>query len=346
MTSLFVAMADTLAVVRRRNGHWQADLQLTEMPVQCVAADPLRPERLYCGTFGKGLWRSDDAGASWQPVGEGIPYAQIMAVAVSTLERAGGYGVVWAGTEPSALFRSEDGGATWQERPTLRELPSAPTWSFPPRPYTHHVRWIQPDPHVAKRLFVSIEMGGVMRSLDAGLTWEDRKPDGPRDAHTLRMHRLAPNRLYAAAGDGLMRPGNGYAESDNGGATWQQPDEGLHHHYLWGLALDPGNPDTILISAATDPGHAHDPNRAESTLYRRTAGGPWQEVCAGLPPSQGRLAAALAANESEPGVFYTGTQDGLYRSADAGRNWEPLAVVWPENAPAGRMHDIVVTETA
>jgi hypothetical protein len=29
---------------------------------------------------------------------------------------------------------------------TLRQLHSAPTWSFPPRPYTHHVRWMTPDP--------------------------------------------------------------------------------------------------------------------------------------------------------------------------------------------------------
>ena len=28
------------------------------------------------------------------------------------------------------------------QSPALTELPSVPTWSFPPRPYTHHVRWI------------------------------------------------------------------------------------------------------------------------------------------------------------------------------------------------------------
>jgi len=43
-------------------------------------------------------------------------------------------------------------------------------------------------------------MGGVMRSLDKGLSWEDRKPGSQLDGHTLRMHKLAPHRIYESAG--------------------------------------------------------------------------------------------------------------------------------------------------
>jgi hypothetical protein len=55
-------------------------------------------------------------------------------------------GAIYAGTEPSALFRSDDGGRTWRELRALLDLPSSPTWSFPPRPWTSHVRWIPPNP--------------------------------------------------------------------------------------------------------------------------------------------------------------------------------------------------------
>ena len=134
VTTAYIAMEDGLLVVRRQTDGWRAQHRLEGLPTYCLAADPARPEHLYCGTFGRGLWRSEDGGAAWQPVGDGIAYGEVMAVAVSPLERANGHGVVWAGTEPSALFRSEDGGATWVERPALRTLPSAPTWSFPPRP--------------------------------------------------------------------------------------------------------------------------------------------------------------------------------------------------------------------
>src|SRR5258708_37586589 len=97
------------------------------------------------------------------------------------------------------MFLSEDGGQSWIEWLALKYLPSAPSWSFPPRPWTHHVRWIQPDPNVAERIFVGIELGGVMRSVDGGLTWEDRKPGAQPGSHTLRAHRLAPPTGYQAA---------------------------------------------------------------------------------------------------------------------------------------------------
>src|SRR5260221_601021 len=78
-------------------------------------------------------------------------------------------GVIYAGTEPSAIFRSEDVGETWRECRGLIELPSAHEWSFPPRPETHHVRWIEPDPHTQGRLFAAIEAGALIRSPDAGV---------------------------------------------------------------------------------------------------------------------------------------------------------------------------------
>lgn len=335
MTHLYLATGDALAVIRPRRSRWEAALELVGLPTQCAAADPLRPERLYCGTFGRGAWRTDDAGRSWRPVGEGIAYGEIMSVAVSAVERAGEAGVVWAGTEPSALFRSEDGGATWSERGALRSLPSAPTWSFPPRPWTHHVRWIMPDPVAPARLFVAIELGGVMRSLDAGVTWEDRKPGSQPDAHTLGAHPLAPGRVYEAAG-------GGYAESRDAGATWRRADTGLRHRYLWSLAVDPEDPETIVVSAAAGPFEAHTAEGAESVLYRRTAGQGWQEVRDGLPDPRGTRAYELAANPAEPGVFYAATRDGdLFRSADAGHAWKRLDVDWPERYRPRDAHALV-----
>lgn len=323
VTRLYVAAGNALAVLTRTagSGDWQAMLRLQGLSVQCVALDPRRPERVYGGTFGQGMWVSSDAGETWAPAGEGISHSEVMAVAVSALERGGGpddLGVVWVGTEPSASFRSEDGGRTWQERPSLRAVPSAPTWSFPPRPWTSHVRWIAPDPHVAERVFVGIEAGGVLRSLDAGVTWEDSKPAAQRDAHTLATHPRAPERVYEASG-------GGYAQSDDGGASWRRDDEGLRWRYLWGMAADPADPDTVVVSASRSAHQAHrDP---EATLYRRTRETAWEEVRAGLPPAAGTYAYVLATHPAEPGVFYAAPHRGaFYRSADAGRTWEQLAI--------------------
>ncbi len=346
MTNILAALSDSLLRLQGQQGHWQVQRHLEGLPTQCLAADPLRPERLYCGAFGQGLWMSADAGRSWQPAGEGIRSPQIMSVAVSKTERAGAWGVVYAGTEPSAIYRSEDGGATWQELPGLLALPSAPTWSFPPRPYTSHVRAIGLDPLRPGVLAVAIEAGALVRSFDGGQTWQDRQPDGPFDTHTLGLPPQRPGWIYSAAGDGFMQPGRGFAESHDGGDTWERPDAGLQHHYLWGLAVDPADQDTIVVSAANGPRQAHDLNQAASAIYRRTAGNPWQQVEQGLPTSQGMLACALAVNEAEPGVFYAASNQGIYRSPDAGQSWERLDIPWPGPMRQQRAASLLVTEAA
>lgn len=328
---IYAAMADGLLVAGRRNGSWWTGGRLAGSSPQAVTVDPSRPEVIYCGTFDRGLWRSMDAGDSWERVGEDVVRDPVMAVAVSAAERSGEHAVVYAGTEPSAVYRSEDRGETWRELGGLSELPSASEWSFPPRPKTHHVRWISPDPNTSGRLFVAIEAGALIQTPDGGETWKDRTPDGPLDTHTLATHKDAPDRLYSAAGDGFMAAGYGYAESGDAGATWRRISEGLQHHYLWGVAVDPGDPETVVVSAASSPWKAHNCRAAESTVYRKIAGEPWREIQEGLPDVEGRNVAVLASNGDEPGVFYALTNDGMYRSPDAGSIWERLEIGWQDH---------------
>lgn len=328
MNRIYAAMESELLVIEGVERP-RTERRLEGRKPQCLAADPLRPELLYCGTADRGMWRSADAGDSWEPVGEGIRYPNVTAVAVSAAEQMDGRGIVYAGTEPSTLFRS-DGGGSWRELEGMRRLPSSSEWSFPPKPGTSHVRWISPDPAVPGRLFVCIEAGALIKSEDGGETWEDRVDDGPLDTHTLAVHKDAPGRLYSAAGDGYLSVGRGYAESPDAGGSWQRFSDGLTDHYLWGLAVDQADPETVIVSAASGVRQAHSSEVAESAIYRREGGRPWQEVSSGLPDREGTTASVLAAGGDEPGVFYAINNHGLYRSADAGKEWERLGVSWPE----------------
>jgi photosystem II stability/assembly factor-like uncharacterized protein len=316
MTRTYVALPDAVLVVS--NG--TAGRQLDGSSPMCLAADPSRDGRIFCGTWDRGLLRSDDAGESWMRLG----YEQVTAVAVDA------DGVVYAGTEPSTLYRSEDSGTSWTECRAMRDVPSAPTWSFPPRPHTSHVRWITPDPAVPGRIFVCIEAGALLRSTDGGETWQDRRPEGPIDTHTLVA---SGGRLYSAAGDGFILPGTGFSVSRDAAETWERPDEGLRDHYCWGVAVDGTDADTIVLSAAPGPFEAHGEQGAESTIYRRTGSTDWTESRDGLPPRAGTNASVLAWHE---GAFYAANNVGLFRSTDAGASWEPLITL------PGRAHALVI----
>lgn len=320
MSTLVLATEPAL-LIARHGSTWLVEEHLKGESPESLAADPDNPARVYCGTWGNGLWRSDDAGRTWDPVGAGIAHAEITAVAVSPSER----GVVYAGTEPSAVFRSENGGETWHELPGLRALPSSGSWSFPPRPETHHVRWIETDPSVAGRVFVAIEAGALVRTLDGGRTWLDRVREGPFDTHTAATHRMAPGRVYSAAGDG-------YFESDDAGESWSRQVEGLQHRYLVGVAVDPADPDAVIVSAASGPFVAYSPRRAEAYVYRKTARRSFQPAMEGLPDGRGTIASRLATRPGEPGVMYAANNHGVFRTPDAGRTWTPLEIPWPQGA--------------
>lgn len=288
-----------------------------------MAVDPRDPARVYCGTAGAGLFRSGDSGRNWEAVGPGIDHPTITAVAVGYADAADAFGIIYAGTEPSAVYRSETGGQSWVDLAGLRALPSAVAWSFPPRPDTHHVRWIEADVTAADRVFVAIEAGALVRTFDGGRTWHDRVRGGPYDTHTAATHPLAPGRIYSAAGDG-------YFESSDAGESWRSPENGLRHRYLVAVAVDPADPDTVVVSATAGPGTAYRPQRAEAYVYRRTGLERWEQAMLGLPEARGTTASRFGTHPSEPGVIYAANNRGLFRSDDAGRSWKALDISWPE----------------
>src|ERR1700693_2804802 len=179
-----VVVTRAALLIARRASTWTVDEHLPGLSPGCVAVDLSSPAQVYCGTARAGLFRSGDSGRNWKPVGPGIHYPMITAVDVGHAEQADGFGVVYAGTEPSAVFRSDNGGDSWVGPAGLRALPSADTWSFPPRPHTHHVRWIEADVSVADRVFVAIEAGALVRSFDGGGVWGGSVCGGARRTHT------------------------------------------------------------------------------------------------------------------------------------------------------------------
>lgn len=323
MTTLYLGMDRELLIVDQVRPA-DARSMLTDKRIAALATDPTRPDRIWCGTHGDGLLLSDDKGQAWNHPGHDVlPGAlqsgNILSVAVSSIDD-----IVYAGTEPSMLFRSDDGGASWQEMIALKELPSSSTWSFPPKPSTHHVRWITPHPKQADKLLVAIEAGAIVHSTDGGETWTDRTRSSPIDSHTVRIHSKAPDLVRSAAGDG-------YFESKDRGQTWTEGGDGLEWGYCWGLAVDAIEPDLTIMSIAPNARRGHG-GRGEplASIYRQEGDGPWRRVSEGLPNDEGTTLSVLTADPGASGNFYALNNRGLYFSEDGGMSWTRLDVPWKD----------------
>lgn len=310
MTSILIATQSEVLAIDPDRGTMSATAGLTDRPT-CLAAAPLVRGRAWCGTHGRGVFRSDDSGASWRSVG--MAGREITSLAASPVQRD----LVWAGTEPSELWRSADNGKTWQQMRALNALPSSSDWSFPPKPDTHHVRWIACDPADAGRLWVAIEAGALVFTADGGRTWRDRVSGGPYDTHELAIHPDLPKSLRVAAGDG-------YFESDDGGQSWRSPENGLEVGYLRSVAIDPGDSGVIIVSAASGPRSAYVAGVSDGRLYRRAGGGAWVRVSEGWPDPPNTIAPLLAAG-SVAGELWAADERGVHRSADGGVSWEIVA---------------------
>jgi len=278
MPSLLAVTDLGLIRLVERDGALEARLVLEDRRLQCVAVHPRDPNRIFAGSRGRGVWRSDD------------------------------------------------GGSRWRELDALRRLPSAPRWSFPPRPWTSHVRWIAPNPRDADLLLAGIELGGLMRSADGGETWEDHRPGAQRDVHQLAWHPVETQRAYEAGGGGA-------AWSFDAGETWRPADKGRDRHYTWALAVDPDDPDLWYVSASTGPGAAHGRGNAQAYIYRWRGDGPWERLEGGLPQPLDSMPYALLALRE---LLVAGLADGrIYASRDRGDTWALLDV---RGEAPGRIH--------
>lgn len=326
MARLYAATGDGIARLDETNGEWTVELSLEGSGAQCLAADPREPETVYAGLRERGVRRTDDGGRSWRE--SPLPEPGVFSLAVSAAD-----GAVYAGTEPSRLFRSRDRGETWHELDALLDLPSRPSWRFPPRPWTSHVRWIAPSPHDADLILVGIELGGLMRTSDGGASWQDHRPGAQPDAHSLAWHPKIGGRAYEAGGGGA-------AYSEDAGETWQPADAGRDRHYTWSVAVDGDDPELWYVSASTGPYAAHGKGDPQARIYRRRASERWQELKGGLPEPLPAMPYALVVGD---GRLFAGLADGqIWQSRDRGDTWS--ACTFQGNRPPA-LHALVYTST-
>lgn len=337
-----VGTAEGIVELARRDGRWYvAARTLTDKHIGALLTAP--GGAIFAGAYRHGsLHASFDAGLTWQRRDNGLTETDIYSLESISLN---GRLRLFCGTEPARLFVSDDLGETWSERPGLRDVPTVDKWSFPGPPHIAHAKHITFDPRDSRTMYVSIEVGGLLRSDDGGDTWHD-VPGMYEDVHRLVINPSDPRRMYVSGGAGLWR-------SDDGGASWRNTTD--HDAEIGGypdqLAYDPRDPDLMFVAAAKDsPGAWRTTHFAGARISRSRDGGQtWEILGNGLPDRmQGNVEAMCleAAGTNACALFAATTAGEVWVSEDAGDSWSLAVEGLPPISKGGHFQPLMAAGRA
>ena len=230
-----------------------------------ITGVPNQPFVYYAGYTGGGVWKTENAGASWRNISDTFfRTSSIGAIAVADSDP----NVIYVGTGEHAIrgqsssygdgvYRSTDAGKTWTRLGLEATKQIAAVRVHPQNPDLVYVaaqgdRWKgTPD-------------RGVYRSTDGGKTWTlILKGLNPTSgANDLSMDPSNPRILYASFWDHQRvpwqvrsgGPGSGIWKTTDGGDTWTRLTDGLPR--LMGkicLSVSPANPDRVFAIIEADP---------------------------------------------------------------------------------------------
>jgi photosystem II stability/assembly factor-like uncharacterized protein len=301
-----------------------------------VVSDPMV---YYFGGTGGGVWKTVDAGMTWQPISDETDMAgSIGAIAVAPSDA----NVVYVGTGEACprgnvspgngVYRSTDAGKTW----THIGLPEAgQVGAVVVHPRDEDLVYVAALGHI----FGPNEERGVYRSRDGGATWElILQRDENTGAIDLIMDPTNPRILYAALWQ-VRRlphamesggPGSGIFKSTDGGDTWTEitRNEGLPEGTIGkvGIAVSPANPDRVWAIVEADEG---------GVFRSDDAGETWRRVNSDRKLRQRAwyYTHIYADPANEETVYVLNV--GFYKSGDGGKTFDTRISV-----PHGDNHDL------
>jgi photosystem II stability/assembly factor-like uncharacterized protein len=310
-------------IFRRKVGEdgWQ---QLTKgLPeqtnVQAITVHPTNPDVVYIGT-NDGPYRSANRGDSW----ERLDFPKGLE-AWSIAFQAGDPRVIYVGTAPVGVFKSEDGGQSFRKLPKA-VLPERVQMGFPCR-----VMRMASDPARPKEVYATLEVGGVMRTLDGGESWDDCTSDlvklaeqphlkskiqsdthieGMLDGHALTVSAAQAGTVFLAVRMGLF-------QSDDRGSSWSDMQIGKFSPLTYGrdVRVSPQDPRTLY--ACLSPAARSE----DGSLYRsQDLGQTWKRFDHGIKADRTMMAVAL--HPTNPDQVYCVSRSGqVFGTEDGGSTW-------------------------
>lgn len=247
-----------------------------------AAGVPGDPYTFYFGGVDGGMWKTENAGVTWKPIGDGQMSPSIGAFAIAPSDP----NIIYVGTGEADLrsditygtgvYKSTDAGAHWQ---------------FAGLADSRHIGRVLIDPKNPDIVLVAAvghaygpnEERGVFRTSDGGESWTKvlyKNPDV--GAVDLGSDKDAPTKIYATMWQARRTAWSQYPPDEGpGSGLYKSTDEGLTWNELTGHGLPPKPYGRIGVSVATG--------------------------------SHGNIVYALISAQKEG--------SGLYRSDDGGESW-------------------------
>ncbi|OZV67224.1 glycosyl hydrolase [Winogradskyella aurantia] len=269
---------------------------LTSGRISDFAVNPSNPFEYYVATSAGGVWKTVNAGVTYEPIFDGQGSYSIGCVALDPNNN----NVIWVGSGENnnqrsvaygdGVYKSIDGGKTWKNMGLKTSEHIGKVIVHPENSNIVYVAAIGP-------LWGKGGERGLYKTEDGGETWkavlEVNEHTGvndvvmdPRDPNVLYASTLQRRRhVYTYVGGG---PGSGLHKSVDGGITWEKIQNGLPNEELGriGLAISPANPEIIyaIVEAANGKGGFFaSTNRGASWEKRSshvTSGNYYQEIIA------------------------------------------------------------------
>ena len=262
-----------------------------------------------------------------------------MHVYTLALQRRGERIVLFAGTEPPALYRSDDLGESWHELPTVTAVPGTELWTFPPPPHIAHVKNVSFHPSEPETLYVCIEQGALLKSVDDGQSWfEEAAYESSADKFRHDNHRVLikpsdPRELFMCGGEGLYH-------SADAGRTWEHLTDRSHRvGYPDAMFIDPRDDNVLFMAGPRFPPMLWgETGVADPTVLRSRDGGhSWEEIRDGMPERiVGNIEAMGLYHARDRVTLFAGTATGeVFSCEHAGGRWGLVAEGLPPISKGG-----------
>lgn len=227
-----------------------------------IAIHPEDDNVWYVAVGSGGVWKTDNAGVTWQPLFDSQPSYSIGCITidpnnphtiwVGSGENVGGRHVGYG----DGIYKSMDGGKSWKNMGLKASEHISKILVHPENP---NVVWVA----VQGPLWSKGGERGLYKSVDGGKNWKQVLGNNEWTGVTdIAMDPYNPDWMYAATWDRHRTvaaymgggPGSGLHRSTDGGETWEKLTKGLPNSNLGkiGLAISPQKPDIVYAAIETD----------------------------------------------------------------------------------------------